>query len=564
MPDVGAEGVDPLPVSVERKRVVLAAPRPRTRRRSAREVARLPARAVRRGRVAPDLARDLCEPPLRVVDVALHLARRDRRRREPPVAEALRVARVLPRLVLEPARRPPLVLDEAVAVAIAVFVDPPRAPRAQAPSARARARRRPSSATPPTGGRGRAAWRRRCRNSGRTSVTAHLPRRTSCTIFPGSASRDGSASVACSAASSRSAPRASSGPKRIVCRHVISVSRPNTVMNHGIPAAGRGPMRSAARSRDRLLVREPQIHPARADLRHAQTPRRERVARRAAAPGRSAARAGPAPRSPTSHVDAQLPGLARAECDRERDAASVRLGAGLREEDVGRAEAVAVHRARSRCRCRSGCTGSGSGVAEDGSPREKSHSLTEMMSAKSAASSTLEPKGELARRHVGDDEIVLHAVADEPLALDRRSSSAVQRIAEEERGGEVLDRCPRRAAAAACRRSSAAARTGSACRRRRGRASPRRRRRARRRCRRSILRGSSAAASGGSGRMVPGARARSALRCKDAGRGDSGAIAATEDAAAEMPSAAVRHRCHSARPSYWSRRMRPPRTGCAP
>ena len=43
---------------------------------------------------------------------------------------------------------------------------------------------------------------------------------------------------ACSIASSSSEAIASSGPSSIVCRLVISVSRPKTVMNHGIPAAG--------------------------------------------------------------------------------------------------------------------------------------------------------------------------------------------------------------------------------------------------------------------------------------------------------------------------------------
>src|SRR5207237_8922574 len=74
--------------------------------------------------VSPHLARDLGDPALRVEDVPLHLARRDRRLGEPAVGVALRVARVLPRLVLEPVRRSALVLDESVAVAVAVAVDP--------------------------------------------------------------------------------------------------------------------------------------------------------------------------------------------------------------------------------------------------------------------------------------------------------------------------------------------------------------------------------------------------------------------------------------------------------
>src|SRR5207248_1860800 len=74
--------------------------------------------------LAPDLSRELGCPQLRVVHVSLHLARRDRRWREAAVGEALRVTGVLPRLILEPAVATTLVLDEAVAVAVAVAVDP--------------------------------------------------------------------------------------------------------------------------------------------------------------------------------------------------------------------------------------------------------------------------------------------------------------------------------------------------------------------------------------------------------------------------------------------------------
>src|SRR5207244_6080113 len=82
---------------------------------------------------APDLARERGHAQLRVVDVALHLAGRDRRGGERPVVEALRVARVFPGLVLEPARSSALVLDEAVAVAVAVLVDPGERPHGRVP-----------------------------------------------------------------------------------------------------------------------------------------------------------------------------------------------------------------------------------------------------------------------------------------------------------------------------------------------------------------------------------------------------------------------------------------------
>src|SRR4029453_19551537 len=74
--------------------------------------------------VAPDLAGHLGRAALRVVDVPLHFAWRDRPACDRAVVEALGVARVLPGLVLEPALGSPLVLDEAVAVAVTVLVDP--------------------------------------------------------------------------------------------------------------------------------------------------------------------------------------------------------------------------------------------------------------------------------------------------------------------------------------------------------------------------------------------------------------------------------------------------------
>src|SRR6266508_4427275 len=68
--------------------------------------------------------RELRRPPLSVVDVPLHFAGRDRSLRQAPVVEELRVSGVLPRLVDEPTLGTALVLDEAVAVEVAVLVDP--------------------------------------------------------------------------------------------------------------------------------------------------------------------------------------------------------------------------------------------------------------------------------------------------------------------------------------------------------------------------------------------------------------------------------------------------------
>src|SRR5262249_19816576 len=124
--DVRAERVDALLLPVERERVVAAALLdPVGGVESVPQLLRLPLEPLRERGVAPHLPRELGRPPLRVVHVPLYLARRDRRRGEAAVMEALRVARVLPGLVREPARRPPLVLHEAVAVAVAKLVDPP-------------------------------------------------------------------------------------------------------------------------------------------------------------------------------------------------------------------------------------------------------------------------------------------------------------------------------------------------------------------------------------------------------------------------------------------------------
>src|SRR6185312_6190126 len=88
------------------------------------ELVRLAIQAVCERPVAPSIARDLREPSLRVVNIALHFARRDRRPRDSTVVEALRIERVLPRLDVETVRRALVELDEPVAVAVAIPVDP--------------------------------------------------------------------------------------------------------------------------------------------------------------------------------------------------------------------------------------------------------------------------------------------------------------------------------------------------------------------------------------------------------------------------------------------------------
>ena len=220
---------------------------PRTPRRTGAAARPPRARAASRERlVAPGRALDLGDPPLRVVDVALHLGGRDRVLGDAAVGEPLRFAGVLPRLVLEPARRPPLVLDEAVTVAVAPLVDPAPAPRSAGSCRRARAPCRPSSARPPREGSGTAASRRRCRSTCREPaldglaapelVAGSCPARRRSTGRP----RSPAAAAARRATPSRAPARSS-----IVCRLVISVSRPKTVMNQA------SPRRAAFRSRVR-------------------------------------------------------------------------------------------------------------------------------------------------------------------------------------------------------------------------------------------------------------------------------------------------------------------------
>src|SRR5690606_36873042 len=67
---------------------------------------------------------ELRGPALRVVDVSLYLAERDRTGRERAVRMRDAVVRILPPLVGEAASGLTLVLDETVAVHVSVCVDP--------------------------------------------------------------------------------------------------------------------------------------------------------------------------------------------------------------------------------------------------------------------------------------------------------------------------------------------------------------------------------------------------------------------------------------------------------
>ena len=130
MADVGRDRVHRPLLAVECKREAVDPLDPEVAVEALLQLVRLPLQPCGQFRIAPDLAREPRAASLRVVDVALDLAHGARRRRERAVAVDDRGVRVLPALVVEPRLRvPALVLDVAIAVEVAVAVDPlePRA-----------------------------------------------------------------------------------------------------------------------------------------------------------------------------------------------------------------------------------------------------------------------------------------------------------------------------------------------------------------------------------------------------------------------------------------------------
>ena len=215
---------------------------------------------VGEGGVVPDLA---CEPGaahLGVVGVALQLAGGAREAGQRAVAIGDRVPGVLPALVLEAGLLvAPLVGDVAVALQVGVLVDPVQRGAGLVLELADELACRRSTARTRRAARRTAAWRRRTRSTA-SAAAPRTPssRRSASRAGSGRDPRRGSRRRACPAAapSSRSVVAASSGVKGSACRLVKMLSRPNIVMNHGRPAAGRlvprqrssGEKRSAARS----------------------------------------------------------------------------------------------------------------------------------------------------------------------------------------------------------------------------------------------------------------------------------------------------------------------------
>ena len=196
-----------------------------------------------------------------------------------------------------------------------------------------RARRRPSSATPPRAASGRAASRRPSRSSGGTSSRAALPWRTSWTIFPGSASIDGSSSVGLQLGERRERVARELGPEqqrlqardeRVAAEHGHEPRHPGGRQLPTQPAFG---CASAAR-RDRRPTGRTSAGaaPTRPQLRHAELPRGERVTHARALLAEAALDVGGTTASPSDTGTTSmrtLPALARVELDPEADAAAV-------------------------------------------------------------------------------------------------------------------------------------------------------------------------------------------------------------------------------------------------
>ncbi len=408
--------------------------------------------------------------------------------------EPLRVAGVLPRLVLESAHSPPLVLDEPVAVAVAVLVDPSQ-----------RRERRPAQLVdesrvvrpPPDLGEQHEEQRRRVDGAvvavepvRRGLAAPHLVDDLARLGVPRRVVGD---RLQRRELAERAARELGPEQQRLQRRDQRVAPEHRHEPRH---AGGRQLPRAAALAGLHLQRRQvvhrlsegvPELVPRRLHPRHVHLPCVERLAHArtllAEVTVDAARRTRRPPGAAGDHVDTQLPPLPRLQLHVVGDAARRRRPA-LGQDHLRAAEAVTVgeevlvavavelrlDRLRQRLRVRR--------VAEREVPFLHREDVREV-------GAELDADGQLERRHrlVLQHEVVLHAVADETLAADgdRVERQRVrQRVAQEERGGEVLDGAGREEQRPLAVDRQARAARGSACRRRTARASSRGRRRARR------------------------------------------------------------------------------------
>ena len=233
-------------------------------------------------------------------------------------------------------------------------------------------------------------------------------------------------------------------------------SRPNTVMNHGMPAAGSRPtatrplsfarMRSAARSEiDCETARSRSSQSARScGTRSCQAVSESRTCwssspkRRSAVFGCTTSPDGEGTTSTTSSQRSRgCSSIAYV-----AHAPSTRLGGCERITCVAALLAGSASRNWPSSASKRGSASGGSGGACNGSPNEKSYDFTVKMSAKSEPISSASLERDRLDALVLDRDVVLHGVADEARAGDRERvlrQRLHRTVAQEEGGRVVLD-----------------------------------------------------------------------------------------------------------------------------
>ena len=231
-------------------------------------------------RIVPDQPGEAGTPHLRVVRVALELAGRPREPGKPAVAVGDRVPGVLPALVLEPGLLvAALVRDVAVAHEVGVLVDPAkRGPRFVLELAHELAVAGPALVLVEQDHVERrcvgaaVVGRMRPLLEGSHLAVAHLVQDAARILV----AEVVDPAFPATSPSTRSVVAASSGVNGSACRLVKMLSRPNIVMNHGRPAAGR--LRPAGD--DRREAQRGEVDEAAAVRRRAAAPSRIRSAAR--------------------------------------------------------------------------------------------------------------------------------------------------------------------------------------------------------------------------------------------------------------------------------------------
>ncbi len=234
--------------------------------------------------------------------------------------------------------------------------------------------------------------------------------------------------MACSSARASRAPIAGSGPRSSDCSDVIAVSRPKTVMNHGMPAAKRGRrnspvrMRSAAKSAierskaRRRLSQPPRTRGTRSVHAATTSPSVSRSSVRCSA---SSASVSGSSEGTTSTVRSQRSWGSR-ERSKTAPPSSIRPS-WERTIRVLRSPAGSTIRICLRASSYVAGAAGGRSGAFKGSPSAKSWSLTEMMSAKSAASSSETSKSS---RCMLSFRIAIRSCMPEPTNRSREMESA--------------------------------------------------------------------------------------------------------------------------------------------